>query len=128
MGGDYQEMVNKVRAKEGLAPDFEARPSYARPVSENKLLFENPRSGQIYFRVYFGYGATHNKSVKHYDAYGDEISPEEMKVVKAEYLKKESESSRQGTEQEVVVRNYKVENVTKFKRYETWLDAEKEVQ
>lgn len=121
MGADYQEMVNKVRAKEGLEKDFESKPTYCRPVGENRLLFQHNTNGQLYFRVYLGYGATMTSECRFFDAFGCEIQPDEYKEVKAAYLPLEYESESQGTEQEIIVRNYKIENVTKLKRHENWI-------
>jgi|GEM_PF-2277317 len=124
MGDSYQEMVNKVRDKEGLEPDFEARPTYCSPVTENNLVYQHKKSGQLYLRVYTGYGATMTSERKYFDAYGKEIDAEEYLALKEEYLKKDSDSSRQGVENEIRVLNYKVENVTKLKRHETWIGGE----
>lgn len=121
MGGDYQTMVNKVREKEGEVADFESQPTYCKPVSENRLVWEHQKTGQLYFRVYLGYGATMNCEFHAYDCNDRELTPEEYKRVSAEYLPLKYESNTQGTEQEILVRNYKIENVLRLKRGEEWL-------
>lgn len=126
MGGDYQTMVNKIREKENIEPDFESKGTYCKPVSENLLLWEHNKTKQLYFRVYLGYGSTFTTSVKFYDAFGDKMTMEEYSEIKKHYLPLDYENKSQGTEQEILVKNYKVENVTKLKRFETWIDAEKE--
>ena len=125
MGTDYQEMVNKQRAKEGVRPDFEASPTYCKPVSENRLLYQHNTTGQLYFRVYLGYGATMTSEIEYRDFYGKVIPHAEYKKIKEEYLKKDSDNAKQGLVDTIEVRNYKVENIIKLKRHETWIDKTK---
>lgn len=124
MGDSYEEMVNKAREKEGKEADFEARPTYCFPVGENKLIYQNKKTGQLYLRIYMGYGTSMTSSRKYFDTFGVEIPTEEYVKIKEEYLKKESEASRQGLDNEIRVMNFKVENVTKLKRHETWIGGE----
>jgi len=124
MGDNYQDMVNKQRVREGSDPNFEASPTYCKPVGDNKLIYQNTKNGQLYLRVYLGYGATMNQSYKYFDAFGVEIPKEEYDKIKEEFLKKDSSGANQWLDKEIQVRNYKIENVTKLKRHETWIGGE----
>jgi len=131
-GLDYEEMVNASREREGVTPDFKSQGTYCKPVSDNLLIWEycgdNPEKfGQLYYRMYIDYMATGGVCT-FLDANGEEISPEEYKQIKADYLAdSEGEGSNQGLVKVVKPRNVKAENVVFLKRGEVWLDERERV-
>jgi len=121
MGGDYQEMVNARREKEEKENSFQSKPTYCFPVGENKLLWKHKETEQLYFRLYLGYGSTMTSEIKFFDADWKEIPLDEYREIKAQYLKLDSENLSQELTEEIKVRNYKIENVSRLKRGEEWL-------
>ncbi len=121
MGDSYQEMINKRREKEGSEADFQSQATYCEPVGDNKLIWKNKNTDQLYLRVYLGYGSTMTSNIKFYDAEWNEIPMEEYREIKKKYLKLDYAQENQQLENEIVVRNYKIENVVRLKRGEEWL-------
>lgn len=122
LGNDYTQAVNNRLLKEGKEADFQAKQSYTQKASENGLLLKHVEREQYYLRVYPNLCHSFHTVTKRYDANGVEISSEEWKKINAEYIKQKSPKKNQGLDREVLVNNYKIENVKYLKRGEIFID------
>ena len=127
LGTDYQEMVNATLTREGKEADFESKGTYAKPVSDNLLIWEYSGKnealfGKLYFRMYIDYMSTGGVN-RYFDGNGREMSQKEYEAWLAEYTTpKKNEGANQGTDKIIKPRNYEASNVLMLKRIEVFLD------
>ena len=135
-GADYETEVNKQREIEGKDVDFQSQGTYCLPLpsldkgiitkcknfifdllgfeipeSLSKVIYKHKEKDQLYVRVYPTLCTSVEEVLIIYDADGKEISKEEYKKLQEEYLPLKGKSKSQGTDKEIVVLNYKLENV-----------------
>lgn len=120
LGNEYEQAVNNRLKKEGKESDFEAQGSYAIPDADNLILYKHKEKDQYYLRVYPNLCHSFHTVVKYYLASnGQELTKEEYKRIEDLYLEKRSDSNKnQGLDDDILVRNYKIENVLYVKQGE----------
>jgi hypothetical protein len=116
LGNNYQQAVNNRLKKEGKEKSFETQETYTMPVSNNGILLKHKEKDQYYIRVYPNLCHSFTTIVKYFDVNGVEITKEEYQRIKQEFLPIKGDSSNQGLDDPIMVRNYKVENVLWLKR------------
>lgn len=101
LGFQYESAVNRQRTREGTEADFEAAPRQWGQRQPGTMFVEH--KGKLYLETKV------EKSLSHIfmDANGKELTPEEI----APYLPARSESSRQETDKEIIVRDYALESI-----------------
>ena len=108
LGADYEKAVNKRLEKEGKDADFTKEATYCTPIGSSNAIKQHP-NGQIYLYCSF---LTNNKPKSRYVFEGREIE----KSLLEPFLSAKSVSVKQGLteENEVIVRNFKIENVVEI--------------
>jgi len=120
LGNEYEKAVNNRLKKEGKDQDFEAQGSYAIPDADNLILYKHKEKDQYYLRVYPNLCHSFHTTIKYYLALnGQEITKEDYKKIEALYLeKRDNKNKNQGLDNDILVRNYKIENVLYVKQGE----------
>ena len=100
LGFQYENAVNRQREREGSEPDFEAAPrQWGRKISP--MFVEH--KGELYLET----KVERSIETKYLDSLDREIPAEALKP----FLPSRSESSRQETEKEIIVRDYKLASI-----------------
>ena len=116
LGNDYEAAVNRRRLIEGKQADFQAKDSYAHPYKESKVVFKHKSKDQYYLRVYPNLCHSFKTEITYTDSNGKEYSKKEFEEKFSEFLPKPSQSNKnQELTEEIIVRNYKIENIVKLK-------------
>ena len=120
LGESYEKLVNNQRMKEGKEADFKGRPTYCVPVdaSKNLILYKHKENDQHYMRVYRDLDdkISFKTVTKYFDKNGVDITAQ-WKQIEAEYFTIPSnKNASQGTDEKIIVNNYKIENVKFVKR------------
>lgn len=120
MGHNYEQLVNGRKKKEGQEKDFVAQKTYTQKITENGMLQEHERTGQAYLRVYRNVSKDLAPRSIIVDGEGNVWETKDFYNTFAEFLPKPSNNSSQGLrgENEIIVHNYKIENVQYVKRGE----------
>jgi hypothetical protein len=92
IGNDYETMVNNALIKAGQEPDFEAGSSYDQRVNGSRILYEHKTKEKTYYLRVYGVSNSFQSIVQHYDSDFKEISTDEFKQIKEEYLGKDRKS------------------------------------
>ena len=121
LGNNYQNAVNNRRKTEGKKADFKAQPTYCEPISKNLLVFKHKKIDQYYLRVYPNLARSFKTIVRYFDVNKVEIT-QNWRELEAEYFTLQSQNKNQGLENQVLVNNYKLENVKYLKRGEILID------
>lgn len=104
---DYEKIVNKRRLNEGKEPNFEA---FSLPWGEWKEGFKGlliSHKGKDYVRFY----CLNNRLKSSWYENGIEMQEERIAIVK-DYKKSLAKSSRQGVENELIVRSIDIDNIS----------------
>lgn len=115
LGRDYEYLVNLKREKEGKDSDFEALTSYLVPYKNSKILYiHKDDPDKFYLRIYANICGKYAGSSAYYDKNNRKV---DFYALRNEYfdLPKET-SSRQELDSEVLVLNFKLENIKFLKR------------
>lgn len=118
LGKNYNYLVNLKRENEGKETDFVALTSYLVPYKNSKILFvhkDNPE--KFYIRIYANICGEYSGSSTYLDKNNQKVNFRELQK---EYfdLPNENSSSRQELDSEVLVFNFKLENIKFLKRGE----------
>ena len=136
LGNDYEKAVNESLKKEGKEANFERKEGgYCIPLSAiecglfeivekvlhklgisrkdrlSKVIYKHKEKDQFYVRVYPNLAKSYTSYSIYFDVGGNEIKPQEFEEIEKEYLTIKKEGTRQGLDEEVEVRNYKLENI-----------------
>lgn len=127
-GHDYEAEVRKQREREGKDPNaFVAEGTYAKKISDNNLIYEysgdNPAlMGRHYVRIFPTLGS-YKQAVVIKDADGNTIDRDAWVAIRDEFFKlKPAKNEKQGTETEVEVRMYGLQNVKYLKSGEVLIN------
>ena len=102
---NYTNSVNRQREREGLEADFMALPrTWGERIGKSPVI---QHKGQFYFSVHIN---TVTTDVTYQDVDGNDVAKEDF----AEFLPKPS-ASRQGVENEVITRDYKIESILQIR-------------
>lgn len=101
LGFQYESAVNRQRTREGSEADFEAKPRQWGTRQAGTMLVEH--KGKLYLET----KVERSLGYTYMDANGTELTPEEV----APYLPARTESTRQETEKEIVVRDYSLDSI-----------------
>jgi hypothetical protein len=136
-GADYETEVNRQRELEGKSADFQSQGTYCVPLTAikddglitkcknfildlfgfeipetlSKVIYKHKEKDQLYVRVYPSLCTSVEEVLIIYDAEGNEISKEEWKKLQEEYFPLKGDNKSQGLEKQIIVLNYKLENV-----------------
>lgn len=117
LGHTYEDLVNNRLQKEGKANDFEAGKTYVEKYQDSLCVYQHSTKEQLYLRAFILLADRAKIKTVYVDGNGDVISKEEMEDIYAHYLGKKSEKTGQGgLEDQVEIRNFKLENVLYLKR------------
>jgi len=102
---NYERAVNRQREREGKETDFEALPRvWGERVGKSPVI---QHKGQFYFAIHV---KTLTTDVTYEDVNGNAVEKESI----VQFLPKKS-SSRQGVENEIIVRTYKIESILQMR-------------
>lgn len=101
LGFQYEAAVNRQRTREGSEADFEAKPRQWGQRLPGSMLVEH--KGKLYLET----KVERSLDCVYIDATGRELSADEV----APFLPARSESTRQETEREIIVRDYALESI-----------------
>ena len=118
IGNDYESLVNLKRENEGKENNFESSGSYLVPYKNSKILFihkDDPE--RFYIRVYANICGQYAGSSTYLDKNNNKV---DFRKLQQEYfdLPKQEGSIRQELDSEVLVFNFKLENIKLLKRGE----------
>jgi hypothetical protein len=132
LGDNYTEAVNNQRLLEGKTDDFKAKATYCSPLSQinndlirmflkkiginlteksSEVIYKHDGRDQYYVRVYPSLAKEYQVTHVFFDAFGEVIPNEQWKELQKHYFKMPSPNKSQGLEKQVIVNNYKLENV-----------------
>jgi len=111
--GDYNygSMVNNKRTKEGVSASFSADAPNGREFANSgrSLLVSTKDDSQFYLRTYKFNKTSTDDTVLHYED-GTPLTDIELKMLR-DFTAKKSSASKQGVEDEVIVRDFKVQSI-----------------
>jgi hypothetical protein len=120
MGHNYEQLVNGRKKKEGQDKDFVSHSTYTHAVTENGMLHKHNDKDQYYVRVYQNVAPDFAPRSVVVTGDGEVMATSEFNEKYADFLPKKSANKSQGLKEEnqIVVNNYKLENVQYIKRGE----------
>lgn len=101
LGFQYENAVNRQRVREGNEADFQAAPRQWGERKPGTMLVEHKD------KLYLETKVEHSLGYTFFDANGNELSAEQVEP----FLPTRSESSRQDTDKEILVRDYALESI-----------------
>ena len=116
LGNNYSDSVNNRLAKEGKAQTFSAQDTYTVPYKGSNIVLEHKTKSQKYLRVYPNLCMSFHTRKEYFDAEGKNISYQDWKEIEKEYFSLPSKNKSQNLDDEIIVNNYKLENVIWLKR------------
>jgi len=132
LGDNYTDAVKSQRKAEGLSTDFKAQATYCTPLNQirtdlisralkmlgvylteksSEVIYKHNTKNQFYLRVYPSLAREYQVTHVFFDAHGNEIPLEDWPQIQAEYFKLPTKNKNQGLEKDIIVNNYKIENV-----------------
>ena len=103
IGFDYSNAVNNQRSREEIEAEFQAAPRRWGKRVDLKTVEHNDK-------VYLTTATLNHYSTEYQDVYGEVIPTDYLKP----HMKAKSKSSRQGTEKEIVYRDFTATNITEI--------------
>lgn len=116
LGNDYQKSVNNRLEKEGKKTDFESQGTYTESFKNSKIVLKHKEKDLYYVRVYPNLCHSFNTRKEYFNSMGNHISYAEFKELEKEYFSLPSANKSQGLDNQIIVNNYKIENVKWVKR------------
>lgn len=110
INASYERVVNRRRKEEGLATDFKSEGTYGTLIGKCLLL---TNSGSMQVRTY--HVKTWRDNSKFVKPDGTEFSPEQLKDLKAHFLKLSDGGTKQGIVKTFKPLNFKMESIRSFK-------------
>lgn len=114
LGNSYQKAVNNRLEKEGKVKSFKSEGTYTEPVKGSRILLKHKEKDQYYIRVYPTLCHSFHTVVAYFDNNGVEIS--NFKEIAEEFFPLPGKNKKQGLNDPVEPRNYRLENVKWLKR------------
>lgn len=116
LGNDYQQAVNNRLEQEGKTANFKSKSTYTEPFEDSKIVLKHKHKEQFYLRVYPNLCTSFWTRKEYFDAEGNHIPYKKWKRIEREYFSLPSENKSQNLDNEIIVNNYKIENVKWVKR------------
>ena len=114
LGYDYEKSVNTRLGKEDKEKDFEAHPlPWGNWWEDSKVVLIHKDT--LYIRItYLNANGKASKEIYHYED-GEEITGDDLDILKLDFLPVKSDRSRQGTDNEVIINSIKAENIMEMR-------------
>lgn len=116
LGNDYQNSVNNRLKKEGKETDFESQGTYTESFKNSKIVLKHKHKNLYYVRVYPNLCHSFNTRKEYFDSDGNHLYYRKFKKLEKEYFSLPSVNKSQNLDDQIIVNNYKMENVKWVKR------------
>lgn len=112
LNANYQNMVNNQREREGKEANFEAKENWFKKVNDgfNGSIVCNKSNENSYYLLF----ACDDSKTEKYFIDGVEATPQQIETIK-QFRPKPSSSSRQGLQNEIIVRTVKLDGIKEIK-------------